>query len=664
MPKNKSYFTSHSIRKAKTCSFILFLLFPLLIFGQKPIEKGMEALSNKNYGLANNNFRSGFKKSKCIASYGLSKLYVSQDFRDLDSAFFYVQMADGAWTDVSDKTKETWKKEFLFDVTNIQQHKQIVSQLIFESIKFKPSVFAWNQFISRNEWFHSLNTAVYLRDQLAFELAIEKGTSTALKFFLDTLSESAFAPQALRFFYDLQYKEMTADHSLASYLNFYEACPLNTHVLEAAKEIYSLATQNHSLEEYVSFVRTYPSNYFVNDAWRNVYKIYLKDYSQEKYLVFQKEFPDYPFLQELAVDIDLFQLKLYPIISNGKYGFMNAQGKLIIPALYNEVGPFQEGLAVVSKEELFGIIDKKNQVVVDFQFDEILEFVNNRAIVRKENKYGVIDRLGKLIFPLVFDDISLNESGVYDAVKEEKNCMYDLNFQVLPYVDGVLTLSFSQYMTKEHPEFEFISELNKTSNRAVVKVSGQLNYIDSTGKLILATPMEWFPDALNVAKFTDGFAVYRKKDKFGLIDLNGKPVQKPVYESSGPFTGFWPVKDKGNWALLDVKGKVVLPFEYDFIRYIPELGYLIEREEYFGLLQANGKLILPVSFSNIKLFENAYFLVSIDEKFGLFLKDGKEILPIQYERIQRFDQDSFVLFQGGVMTYYFPKTHSFISLAE
>ena len=414
----------------------------------------------------------------------------------------------------------------------------------------------------------------------------------------------------------------------------------------------------------MSFVRTYPSNYFVNDAWRNVYQIYLKDYSEEKYLVFQKDFPDYPFLQELAVDIDLFQMKLYPIISNGKYGFMNAQGKLIIPALYNEVGPFQEGLAVVSKEESFGIIDKKNQVVVDFQFDEILEFVNNRAIVRKENKYGVIDRLGKLIFPLVFDDISLNESGIYDAVKEEKNSMYDLNFQVLPYVDGLLTLSFSQSMSKEHPEFEFISELDQTSNRAVVKVSGQLNYIDSTGKLILVTPMEWFPDALSVAKFTDGFAVYRKKDKYGLIDLNGKSVQKPVYEASGPFTGFWPVKDKGNWALLDVKGKVVLPFEYDFIRFMPELGYLIGREEHFGLLHANGKLILPVSFSNIKLFENAYFLVSIDEKFGLFLKDGKEILPIQYERIQRFDQDSFVLFQGGLMTYYFPKTHSYITLVE
>jgi hypothetical protein len=62
----------------------------------------------------------------------------------------------------------------------------------------------------------------------------------------------------------------------------------------------------------------------------------------------------------------------------------------------------------------------------------------------------------------------------------------------------------------------------------VVKVAGQLNYIDSLGKVILTTPLEWFSDALNVAKFSNGFAVFRKKEKFGLIDVNGKVIQKPI----------------------------------------------------------------------------------------------------------------------------------------
>jgi len=663
MPRQRNMCVFFQKVKLTVLLSMLFILGSPKSFAQKSIKKGMEALSNKNYGLAHDFFRSGIKKSPALAYLGLSKLYVTQDFRQLDSAYHFVMLADGLWSSVELKARAKWKVDFSIDSLSIQQQKQVVSQLVFEQIKAKPTVGQWNAFILKNNWFHSLNTAIYLRDQLAFEQAKMKNSSIVLKSYIDSLPESSFVQEAQHLFYDLQFQEYTKDGSLNSFVSFYIQCPENTHHMEAAKEIYSLATAQHTLEEYVSFVRTYQSNPFLNEAWRNVYKIYLKDYSEEKYHAFQQEYPDYPFMQELAVDMDLFQMKLYPVIQNGRYGFMNGQGKLMIPAMYNEVGPFQEGLAVVSKDDKFGIIDKKNQEVVDFQYDEILEFVNNRAIVRKDQKYGVIDRLGKLIFPLVFDDISYTGS-LYDTQKDEKIRLYDLNFQEVAYVDGVVELSFSQWMSNQHPEYEFIGDLDRASNRAVVKVSGQLNYIDSTGKLILTNPFEWFPDALSVAKFNNGFAVYRKKDKYGLIDVNGKLVQKTVYEASGPFTGFWPVKDKGNWALLDVKGKVVLPFEYDFIRYFPEMGYLVGREEFFGLVNEAGKMVLPVSFSNIKPFEQPYFYLTIEDKHGLFTRDGKEVLAIQYDRIQRFDSESLVLQEGEKLSYYFPSKHSFISLVE
>ena len=644
-----------------TCS-----LFTFPLFGQKTIEKGFADLTNKNFGLANEHFRSGLKKSGSIACHGLSKLYISKDYGNLDSAYYYALKSDTLWQLVPEKLKATWKSEFSFDKSAIESQLQVASQLIFDQIQANPSVFAWNQFIEKHPFFLSRNTAIYLRDQLAFDLAKKQNTSRALKLYMDSLPESSFVPKAQHLYYDLEYAEMTADGKLASFVRFYENCPLNTHLMEAAKEIYRLATKNHSLEEYVQFVRTYKTNPYLNDAWRNVYKIYLKEYSEEKYAAFQKEFPDYPFMQELSVDIDLFQMKLYPVVSNGKYGYMNAQGKLIVPAIYNEVAPFQDGLAVVSKEELFGIIDKKNQVIVDFQYDEVSEFTSNRAIVRKGEKYGLINRSGKLIFPLEFDDISLINQNLYTVVQDGKSKMYNLNFQEALFGAGAknVEINFSKRMSMKHPEFELVGELDQKSNRAVVKIAGQLNYIDSLGKVMLTAPLEWFADALNVAKFTNGFAVFRKKEKFGLIDVNGKVIQKPIYEASGPYTGFWPVKDKGNWALLDVKGKVILPFEYDFIRFMPELGYLIGKVDKFGLLNATGKMILPVSFSNIKLFEDEYFLVSNEDKFGLFLKDGKEMLPIQYERIQRFDSESLVLLQDGRMTYFFPKTHAYISLVE
>lgn len=655
------------VKALKSKGFLLFIFFlqlSLYSFSQKSIEKGFEALTNKNYGLANNYFRAGLKKSKALACFGLSKLYVTQDYRQLDSAYHFILLADGCWSNVDVKTRAKWKSAFMVDSLSIQQHKQAVSQLIFEQIKSKPTVALWNSFILQNNWYHSMNTAVYLRDQLAFEQAKEKGLSLSLKSYIDTLPESSFVQEAQHLFYDLQFQEYTKDGDVSSFVRFFEECPDNSHHMEAAQQIYDLSTRHHSLEEYSDFVRNFQSNPFVNEAWRNVYKIYLKDYSEDKYHAFQKEFPDYPFMHELAVDIDLFQMKLYPVISGGLYGFMNGQGNLMIPALYNEVGPFQEGLAVVSKDDKFGIIDKRNQVIVDFQYDEILEFLKNRAVVRKGEQYGVIDRLGKLVFPLIYEDINVRNDGLYEVVQKGEMHYFDSNYSPQFAVSGVITKSFAERISMQHPDYEFIGELDASSNRAVVKINGQLNYIDSSAKLILSTPLEWFADALSVAKFKNGYAVFRKKGKFGLIDVTGKVVQKPVYEASGPFTEFWPVKDKGNWALLDVKGKVILPFEYDFIRYFPEMGYLVEREGFFGLVNDAGKMVLPVSFSNIKPFEQQYFYLSIEDKQGLFTRDGKEVLAIQYDRIQRFDSESFVLQEGGKMKYYFPNTHSFLSLIE
>lgn len=75
------------------------------------------------------------------------------------------------WAAVSEKVKVKWKSDFSFDKMAIEAQQQSVSQLIFDEIQANPTVYAWNQFIQNHAQFLSRNTAIYLRDQLAFELA-------------------------------------------------------------------------------------------------------------------------------------------------------------------------------------------------------------------------------------------------------------------------------------------------------------------------------------------------------------------------------------------------------------------------------------------------------------------------------------------------------------
>ena len=62
-------------------------------------------------------------------------------------------------------------------------------------------------------------------------------------------------------------------------------------------------------------------------------------------------------------DVGSFSEGLAWVGKDGKYGFVDKQGKLVIPLDYGNAGSFSEGLALVEKNRKLGFIDKKGNVV-------------------------------------------------------------------------------------------------------------------------------------------------------------------------------------------------------------------------------------------------------------------------------------------------------------
>lgn len=86
-----------------------------------------------------------------------------------------------------------------------------------------------------------------------------------------------------------------------------------------------------------------------------------------------------------------------------KYGYLNYDGKLQIPIIYDEAENFSEGLAAVKIDNKWGYIDEKGKVKIDFLYDEVSDFQNGLALVRKDDSSFYIDNNGKkLIFKSLF----------------------------------------------------------------------------------------------------------------------------------------------------------------------------------------------------------------------------------------------------------------------
>jgi len=112
---------------------------------------------------------------------------------------------------------------------------------------------------------------------------------------------------------------------------------------------------------------------------------------------------------------------------DGKSGFIDSTGKIIIPIKYDEVRPFWDGIALVKNNDLYGFIDKKGRPITDVKYEEADHFEEGIAGVSEDWKWGFIDSTGKEITPIAYDAVYFPQNGLAMVKKESgKYCYINL----------------------------------------------------------------------------------------------------------------------------------------------------------------------------------------------------------------------------------------------
>ncbi|MEP6913085.1 MAG: WG repeat-containing protein [bacterium] len=100
---------------------------------------------------------------------------------------------------------------------------------------------------------------------------------------------------------------------------------------------------------------------------------------------------------------------------DGKWGFINKVGAMVIAPQFDDVEKFSEGLAAISTGCRWGFIDKTGRIVINTQFRYATQFSEGLAAVdpvlwtgqcppsKSHDKLGYIDRTGKLVIESKFD---------------------------------------------------------------------------------------------------------------------------------------------------------------------------------------------------------------------------------------------------------------------
>lgn len=155
-----------------------------------------------------------------------------------------------------------------------------------------------------------------------------------------------------------------------------------------------------------------------------------------------------------------FQEGLIEYSDNGKQGFKDKNGHVVIDATYESIcSEFDGGYAVVKNNSRYGVIDKQENIIIPFTSVEPLFHIGENLFgIRdaKSKKYGVISIVGDTIFKPAFDEIvRSHKNGFYRVRIDDKWGYADKygisTFDYQPQTESTIPQKSSRPKSKAHP---------------------------------------------------------------------------------------------------------------------------------------------------------------------------------------------------------------------
>ena len=254
-----------------------------------------------------------------------------------------------------------------------------------------------------------------------------------------------------------------------------------------------------------------------------------------------------------------------------------------------------------------------NEVQLHYKVEEISEY--KYFTLEQNQKYGVIDRNGNIVIEAEYGAVQIpNPSkAIFVCVKE-----YNEN-----------TKEYETVVYKEKKEVL----LSNYKNVQAISIYTNVN----------STPYE------------KSVLTYKENGKYGLINLEGKQITKPVYDEISSINykeGTFLVKQNELEGIINMKGKVIIKCEYESVtsdNYYSEngnkkqAGFIVSKKTEdgyrYGYANYRGTIILNPIYTQLERVteianeKGVYFIAFENGQAGL-LKNNKEILNYEYEDIQ------------------------------
>jgi len=302
---------------------------------------------------------------------------------------------------------------------------------------------------------------------------------------------------------------------------------------------------------------------------------------------------------------------LFPVKIDQKWGLINPEGRIVLPARYDAIGEFKHfGMAIMQRDGGVGLLDRNGREVIPPKYQDLRMIDSCLLEVMVRNRWQVMDIQGRLLLPPGYEEVRPLGQGL---IIFRQGSLW-----------GLIDQSGRQLTS---PIYESLQRL--PDSRILCIRDGKQGLLTAGGRVLLE------PMADEIRFYGRQTILFREGNAWGILDAGGEVLAHPQFHAYRPISDHYLQLFRGEQRALYAVGCKTLVQKAEYEDFLPFEGHevLVRQGQYLGLLDACGRRLLPAQYEDIQVFSQALYRVKLDGRWGVANRNNQLELPLDYQFI-------------------------------
>jgi hypothetical protein len=293
-----------------------------------------------------------------------------------------------------------------------------------------------------------------------------------------------------------------------------------------------------------------------------------------------------------------FPMPLFPVVQEGKWGFIREDGSIAVPPQFESAMMCSEGLAGFKRGGKWGFMSEAGDIAIKPRFTSCRPFSSGLALVEEGESKLYVDPAGKVVIRANFYECRSFQDDLAWVVPEMTSPAV--------FIDrtGKVVLSGRKFHVSQY-----------ACGLINCKEGKQWGFINRGGEFVIE------PRYRHAHPFGEGLAAVaiRNQKDFCFIDVNGKVVIDGKFHGSDiGFSGDRCAVWNKHYGYIDRSGTLVIPYRFYYADHFSEGRAVVQEpdSDHYGFIDEAGEMVIRPTFFHASAFSGGLAHVTVGKDFA------------------------------------------------